>query len=156
MMGLWVIGHECGHHAFSQYKTINDCVGFLLHSVLLVPYFSWQRTHKVHHAKCNHILDGETHVPDIERKVSILFKRISYVLGEDGFALLQIIFHLGAGWVLYLFFHSTGSKRSPITQKKFTSIPNHFIPSNDFFPEKNALESTSFRFRNFSTTFSII
>ena len=31
----------------------------------LVPYFSWQRTHAIHHANTNHITDGETHVPPI-------------------------------------------------------------------------------------------
>ena len=28
-----------------------------------VPYFSWQRSHAVHHAKTNHMTEGETHVP---------------------------------------------------------------------------------------------
>ena len=39
--GLWVIAHECGHQAFSKYQTVNDAVGIVLHSSLLVPYFSW-------------------------------------------------------------------------------------------------------------------
>ena len=30
--GLWVIGHECGHQAFSERKVINNTVGWLLHS----------------------------------------------------------------------------------------------------------------------------
>jgi len=30
-----------------------------------VPYFSWQRSHALHHANTNHISDGETHVPPI-------------------------------------------------------------------------------------------
>ncbi len=38
-------------------------VGFVLHSLLLVPYFSWQRSHAVHHANCNHLEGGQTHVP---------------------------------------------------------------------------------------------
>jgi len=39
--GVWVIAHECGHQAFSNSQLINDTVGFILHSCLLVPYFSW-------------------------------------------------------------------------------------------------------------------
>lgn len=30
--GIWVIGHECGHQAFSESKTINNTVGWVLHS----------------------------------------------------------------------------------------------------------------------------
>ena len=36
--GLWVIAHECGHRAFSDSNTVNDAVGLVLHSALLVPY----------------------------------------------------------------------------------------------------------------------
>jgi omega-6 fatty acid desaturase (delta-12 desaturase) len=30
--GLWVIGHECGHQSFSESKTINNTVGWIVHS----------------------------------------------------------------------------------------------------------------------------
>jgi fatty acid desaturase len=43
--GLWVLAHECGHGAFSKYKIINDIFGYITHSSLLVPYFSWQFSH---------------------------------------------------------------------------------------------------------------
>ena len=39
--GLWVVAHECGHGAFSPSEKVNDAVGFVLHSLLLVPYYSW-------------------------------------------------------------------------------------------------------------------
>ena len=32
MTGLWVIGHECGHQAFSESKLLNNAVGWLIHS----------------------------------------------------------------------------------------------------------------------------
>lgn len=41
LTGIWVIAHECGHGAFSDSTSINDAVGLVLHSLLLVPYFSW-------------------------------------------------------------------------------------------------------------------
>ena len=63
VFGLWVIGHECGHGAFCDNQVVSDLVGFVLHTALLVPYFAWQHTHAVHHGKCNHLLDGETHNP---------------------------------------------------------------------------------------------
>ena len=40
-MGCWVIAHECGHHAFHPNRRIEGVVGFVLHSILLVPYYSW-------------------------------------------------------------------------------------------------------------------
>ena len=44
-MGFWVIAHECGHGAFSKNRILETITGYLLHSLLLVPYFSWQRSH---------------------------------------------------------------------------------------------------------------
>merc|ERR1719484_426682 len=61
--GMWVVAHECGHSAFSDNKRLETAVGYLLHTVLLVPYFSWQHSHAVHHGHTNHITKGETHVP---------------------------------------------------------------------------------------------
>ena len=49
MTGIWVIAHECGHHAFSDYQIVDDIVGYILHSSLLVPYFIWKITHAKHH-----------------------------------------------------------------------------------------------------------
>lgn len=39
--GIWVLGHECGHKAFSDNDLLNDLLGYILHTPLLVPYFSW-------------------------------------------------------------------------------------------------------------------
>lgn len=39
--GVWVISHECGHQSFSPSQAVNDGVGFVFHTLLLVPYYSW-------------------------------------------------------------------------------------------------------------------
>lgn len=39
--GIWVQAHECGHQAFSKSQTVNDAVGLVLHSLLLVRGFSF-------------------------------------------------------------------------------------------------------------------
>jgi omega-6 fatty acid desaturase (delta-12 desaturase) len=39
--GVWVLGHECGHGSFSNNQILNDTLGYILHTILLVPYFSW-------------------------------------------------------------------------------------------------------------------
>jgi omega-6 fatty acid desaturase / acyl-lipid omega-6 desaturase (Delta-12 desaturase) len=45
LTGIWVLAHECGHQSFSDSQFINDSVGMVLHSFLLVPYFSWKYSH---------------------------------------------------------------------------------------------------------------
>jgi fatty acid desaturase len=63
-LGLWVLAHECGHGAFSKNKALQDGIGYVIHSAMLVPYFSWQRSHAVHHQYTNNLELGETHVPE--------------------------------------------------------------------------------------------
>ncbi|UZJ51235.1 hypothetical protein CBS101457_000555 [Exobasidium rhododendri] len=61
--GIWVIAHECGHQSFSPSKTINNAVGWVLHSALLVPYHSWRISHARHHAGTGHLKRDEVFVP---------------------------------------------------------------------------------------------
>jgi omega-6 fatty acid desaturase (delta-12 desaturase) len=61
--GLWVIGHECGHQAFSSSKFINNTVGWVVHSALLVPYHAWRISHGRHHAATGHLTRDEVFVP---------------------------------------------------------------------------------------------
>lgn len=60
---LHVIGHECGHSAFSPSRFLNQTVGFIVHSLLLTPYHSWRLTHHPHHLYTNHLLKDTTWVP---------------------------------------------------------------------------------------------
>lgn len=57
--GMWVIGHECGHQAFSPSKAINNGVGFVLHTLLLVPYHSWRFSHSRHHKATGHMTNDQ-------------------------------------------------------------------------------------------------
>jgi len=63
LTGVWVIAHECGHGAFSAIGWLNDLVGTVLHSLLLVPYFSWKYTHAAHHMNTNSCENDEVFVP---------------------------------------------------------------------------------------------
>lgn len=72
MGGLWVIGHECGHGAFSEYPIVNGTMGWLIHSMFLVPYFSWAFSHAKHHRRTNDLMDGETHVPPTWQDVGLV------------------------------------------------------------------------------------
>ncbi len=130
-MGLWVLAHECGHGAFSDNRKLETFVGYLLHSFLLVPYFSWQRSHAVHHAFTNHITDGETHVPvvisgdgKLEKKGGENEIKSSMLLGKTLYGFSQLFLHLILGWPAYLLAGKTGGPRY--------GMSNHFWPTAPF------------------------
>jgi omega-6 fatty acid desaturase (delta-12 desaturase) len=136
VMGFMVIGHECGHGAFSEYPVINDFVGYILHTGLLVPYFAWQKTHATHHSRANHTIDGETHVPGTMKAMKKPLTDLAEIIGEDAFVILQILERLLVGWPTYLLVHMTGSRRSPITKERYKRSPNHFNPYGELFADK--------------------
>ncbi len=131
--GLWVIAHECGHGAFARQARLQDTVGFVLHTALLVPYFSWQRSHSVHHAKTNHLHEGETHVPARSHEDRAIARgRLRRRLGEDAFAGLIVVRTLLFGWPAYLLAGVTGG---PARGRS-----NHFWPvapfATELFPKR--------------------
>ncbi len=130
-MGFWVIAHECGHGAFSKNKSLETIIGYVLHSLMLVPYFSWQRSHSIHHRFTNHISKGETHVPLVVDGDGIHEKRggrnemnLSSSLGKTLYGILQLILHLVFGWPAYLLTGSTGGIDY--------GLSNHFWPRKPF------------------------
>jgi hypothetical protein len=132
-MGLWVLAHECGHGAFSKNKKLQDAVGYVLHSLFLVPYFSWQRSHAVHHRYTNHMELGETHVPEdsgmpaSDKLYDALELRKSFLnqFGEEKgiqlWAGFQSFLHLIIGWPAYLLIGATGGPDRGMT--------NHYYPN---------------------------
>ena len=130
-MGFWVLAHECGHGAFSKNKILETSIGYVLHSLLLVPYFSWQRSHSIHHRFTNHISKGETHVPIViggdginEKKGGLDEINTSISLGKTKYGILQLILHLLFGWPAYLLTGSTGGLEY--------GTSNHFWPKKPF------------------------
>ena len=90
--------------AFSDNRLLQDTVGYVLHSALLVPYFSWQRSHAVHHANTNHIYKGETHVPSVingrlgvEEQNGEVVMDFAKKLGEKFHGAFQLFGHLTIG-----------------------------------------------------------
>lgn len=125
-MGLWVLAHECGHGAFSKNRNLQDAIGYVIHSAMLVPYFSWQRSHAVHHQYTNHMELGETHVPDTADSGSLKL-RASFVeklgakRGMQLWGATQAFLHLVLGWPAYLLIGATGGHARGMT--------NHFYPN---------------------------
>lgn len=131
--GLWVLGHECGHYAFSTIPWKNDLLGFLLHSSLMVPYFSWQHSHFVHHSRTNHLTEGESHVPDtIENPSGKSKMKLRDAIGPDAWAIKDMFLVFTIGWPIYLLFGLTGGPK-----RGFTS---HFFVPNKLFPQEKLLK----------------
>ena len=131
--GCWVVAHECGHRAFAKYNWLQDIIGFTVHSALLVPYFSWQRSHALHHARTNHLDDGETHVPYRDTTpAGKAYAKWQRAIGDEAFAIFTMFVKLVLGWPLYLLTGASGGPSRGVT--------NHFWPMKPFsaamFPGK--------------------
>jgi stearoyl-CoA desaturase (delta-9 desaturase) len=126
--GLWVLGHECGHGAFGDSVFQNDMFGFIIHSLLLVPYFSWKYTHNKHHKYTNHLILGDTHVPASKRPYPSIHK----ILGDDAFAILDILLRLFVGWPMYLLMYTSGGRTQSDMQTPLdnTRGKSHFLSSS--------------------------
>jgi fatty acid desaturase len=132
LTGIWVLGHECGHGAFAQTTIVNDCVGYVLHSALLVPYFSWKFSHAKHHRHTNDTIRGESHVPSVNDTPT---RAVHRLLGDDAFAVVNVLLHLMLGWPLYLLLNVTGGREAHdgarFVRGRATS---HFNPASQVFP----------------------
>jgi omega-3 fatty acid desaturase (delta-15 desaturase) len=60
---LFVIGHDCGHGSFSNSKALNNFIGHITHSFILVPYHGWRISHRTHHANHGHVENDESWHP---------------------------------------------------------------------------------------------
>ncbi|KAF9046325.1 delta-12 fatty acid desaturase protein [Panaeolus papilionaceus] len=145
--GLWVIGHECGHQAFSESKTINNTVGFILHSALGVPYHSWRITHAKHHASTGHMTQDQVFVPSTRSelglppldttKTDLLGSRVTAevkkelwdALGDSPIgAICTGATYLLGGWPAYITMNASGQKRYPAGSSHFNSESPMFQP----------------------------
>jgi len=132
--GFWLHGHEAGHFAFSNNLVLQDCVGYFAHTCCLTPYFSWQRSHAVHHSKVNHMWEGESHVPKVTGDGYAMFMRKVKNIPLVGNLIhgLWSSFVVSVGFVLYLLFGASGGPKYGLT--------NHFWPKAPFktalFPKK--------------------
>ncbi|GLJ15150.1 hypothetical protein SUGI_0247830 [Cryptomeria japonica] len=98
LTGVWVIEHECGHHAFSDYSWVDDIVGFVLHSWLFVPYFSWKYSLRRHHRNSGSLEWDEISVPFPKEKLNWT----SILVNNPPGRLFTIALVLTLGWPLYL------------------------------------------------------
>lgn len=125
MTGLWVIGHECGHGGFADSEVVGDAVGAVVHSALLVPYWSWKISHRRHHSNTGNMDRDEVFVPKEEDE----FDDNPLLWSLPGRA-LQIFVTMTVGWFLYLGFNITSHKNPG------HRWVNHFWPWSPIFSAK--------------------
>lgn len=111
--GVWVIAHECGHQAFSSSQLINDVTGFVLHSALLVPYFSWKFSHRRHHSNTGSMEKDEVFVPvKVGQKQPGDDVGLVHVIKEYQdvplLRLIKVVMRPIIGWPLYLMVNASG------------------------------------------------
>ncbi|KAF9138219.1 Fatty acid oxidation complex subunit alpha [Mortierella sp. GBA39] len=130
--GIWVLAHECGHQSFSTSKTLNNAVGWVLHSLLLVPYHSWRISHSKHHKATGHLNRDQVFVPKTRTQVGLPAKKENVVeedeavhLDEEApivtlfWMLVQFLF----GWPAYLAVNASGQDYGQWTSHFHTWSP---------------------------------
>lgn len=142
--GLWILAHEAGHGAFSRYSKLNDLVGWITHSVLLVPYFSWKFSHQRHHLFAGHLDKDMAFVPETRSSHS----QKAHMSSVIGFELLEdipavqfsrLVLHQLFGWPLYLFFNATAGKDSLQRRACSALRQSHFDPYSAVFRRREAI-----------------
>ncbi|NJK34883.1 MAG: fatty acid desaturase [Oscillatoriales cyanobacterium SM2_2_1] len=109
---LFVVGHDCGHGSFSRHRWLNNLIGHLSHTPILVPFHGWRISHRTHHQNTGNIDHDESWYPITEdkyRSMGFLERLLRYDL-----ALLV--------YPLYLF------RRSPSREGG-----SHFLPESPIF-----------------------
>lgn len=133
--GLWILAHECGHGAFSDYQNVNDIIGWVLHSYLVVPYFSWKFSHSKHHKATGHLTKDMVFIPytkdEFKEKHGV--SMISEIMEESPiWTFAVLVFQQLGGLQTYLITNATGQTIN--THSKLAK--SHYAPSSPIF-EKN-------------------
>ncbi|KAG0232589.1 Fatty acid oxidation complex subunit alpha [Actinomortierella wolfii] len=138
--GLWVLAHECGHQAFSTSKLLNNSVGWVLHSALLVPYHSWRISHSKHHKATGHMTKDQVFVPKTRSQVGLPPRSADAKADQDVnerdmddeapiVTLFYMVVQFLFGWPAYLIVNASGQDYGRWTSHFHTWSPI-FEPRN--------------------------
>ncbi|ODV60034.1 oleate delta-12 desaturase [Ascoidea rubescens DSM 1968] len=144
MTGLWVVGHDCSHNAFSETMILNDIVGWFLHSYTLEPFFAWKDGHNAHHKSNANIQKDNAWVP-IERERYLRQHGVKTLkeIGEEApvVTLLNIIIRHLIGFFLHIVVNASGQYYSRFYPGEPDTFANrlktsHFNPKSPIFSER--------------------
>ncbi|KAG2235709.1 hypothetical protein INT48_009124 [Thamnidium elegans] len=101
--GIWTLGHE---------------LGFVLHSAILTPYYSWRYIHAKHHKNTGHMVREQSHIPTLRSETTLpprnqdLDPNGSHsIFDESSLATFCVLaYTLVIGYPVYLFTIYTGQK----------------------------------------------
>ncbi|WCJ29167.1 fatty acid desaturase 3 [Euphorbia peplus] len=110
---IFVLGHDCGHGSFSDSTLLNNVVGHILHSFILVPYHGWRISHRTHHQNHGNVEKDESWVPLPEK----VYKTLDLQTRIMRFTVPIPLF----AYPFYLWWRSPGKEGS------------HFNPYSDLF-----------------------
>lgn len=139
-----MLGHECGHGAFSPSAKLNDTVGFVLHILLLTPYFAWKSTHRRHHIYANNLTLDHNYVPpqrqEYESSLMLTSERFEDLIEDSPiFVLLRIILQQAIGFPWYLLTNISASPGSLVRGHSTKPLGNsHFAPTGSLFRDSEA------------------
>ena len=149
--GMWVLAHECGHQSFSPSKVLNDTVGWICHSALLVPYFSWKISHGKHHKATGHLERDMVFVPKTRGQYASKLGYYAHELSElmEETPIVTAVTMIGQqliGWPMYISANATGHNhherasegRGKGKKNGFGGGVNHFSPSSPLYDSKDA------------------
>ncbi|MEM7180950.1 MAG: fatty acid desaturase [Spirochaetota bacterium] len=128
---LFVVGHDCGHGSFAKNDRVNYVFGLFAHSFLLVPYFSWKKSHKKHHSYHSNLEKDESHVP-LSKKYH---RALLYILGKQTKRrVYHKLYQLCLYFPIYLFFNDHPNYKGKVI--------SHFAFNDVFFRETEKAKFT--------------
>lgn len=140
--GIWIIAHECtcrpidsafldpirselipicssgGHQAFSTSKALNNAVGLVLHSLVLVPYHSWRISHAKHHAATGHMGREEVFVPST-RSQKVKPSEERKTVEKDGMDMEELLEDAPAYRLYYLLVQQVSNALPALSRRVF-------------------------------------
>ncbi|KAE9028353.1 hypothetical protein PR002_g10425 [Phytophthora rubi] len=111
-------------------EVVNNLIGLVLHSALLVPYHSWRISHRKHHSNTGSCKNDAVFVAMAR---FVLTSSWNETLEDSPlYQLYRIAFMLVVGWMLgYLFFNATGPT------KYWGKSRRHFNPNSAIYADRD-------------------